>query len=663
MNTTFTFTKPLANVSLFMNTIYRVFDNVDVYDYDTTNSTLKITFRNPLSNHQEKALKTLVNNYIDYTNLEPTDLLTFKYFYGYKSGPQVLRSQLNAITEITFRSSTTQQRMYYQMANNGNFIYIQKPGIYLILAKVGAKLTTDGQSGSNTVLQWGLSIDQTRTNVFYMNIMHTSVYTLHTAHNNMTDGTLIATVLNVTNATGLYLRLTARMMLGNSPLAVDSSQTNICIMNLPGGAYYEGNMTTTTSLGSTGDNVAVPLNSSRIVQYPFQHTFGSSSVNIIQDGYVLYLAKATMNKTTGDDISDAKIALLHNGNLVDHASTYTTGFTAPSNRSTAHFLGLLAVNQGDHLGLQATMQRGSSLQLTAGESGLILLYIHPMIFESMNAKFATSDLDSSFLTATPTDLVFEANSVLVPSSTQMSISAATVSIESPGTYFVIANVHFYSPYEAIRECGLYTINSVDAGKTYYYTSGSLSVKQSNPTGRVTVSNSALLSLPIHSRLKVQAGIDGSFADNIVATGSSQLSIINFERWSLRDNNSKVFGDDYGVIVSSDEVVVGSSAPREKCRLCYYSLQSGIYRFSMNFCIVAHSDIEAGIQLIDIHSDSGNTFVLYSRNLRYTPGDHYMSFVEVNNVADGSHHFVLQFSSVDSQEYKVKDVLMDCWRVI
>ena len=209
---------------------------------------------------------------------------------------------INTVTEMLFQSTSTINRLYYQIAANSKYIYIQKPGIYFIIAKVGACLATDATAGTNSVIQWGISYDDSRAESLYINVPNSYVYTVHTNVNSMNDSTMLCAMFNVTSIYGTYFRLTAKKILGTTPLMIDNDLTSLTIMSIPGTSYYEGNATTTSTL-TKSVYTSIALGNDRIIQYPFVHTLASPNVTVSQPGYVLYVGKTTFNKTAGTDIS------------------------------------------------------------------------------------------------------------------------------------------------------------------------------------------------------------------------------------------------------------------------------------------------------------------------------------------------------------------------
>ena len=651
----------MKNITLLMTTINNVFGaNIDSYDYDVPSSTFTISFKQVLSSDQKIALDTLVNIFVDSTVLSPKDILDYKYIRAYKSNDQVLPTTLNTVTEILFKSASQLDRLYYQLSASGKFIFIQKPGIYLVIAKVGAHLAPGGLPGTNSVLQYALSYDDTKMETLYINIANSYTYTIHTNVNNMTDSTMIACVFNVTSATGTYLRLTAKQTLGNTPLVLDNDQTSISIINIPTAGYYEGNLTVAQTLTTTYTNVN--MSSDRIIQYPFTHTAGTPNITVTQAGYVMYLVKSTTNKTTGTDASQSHTILLQNGTALTNVGSYSTVLAAASNKSTSHFMGLIPVAAGDVLRIQGKIEGGTYLQFPSGEVGIMLVYLHPSVLKTMSGSFVTSDAVSVPLSTSATDVSFNNTMMSVPAGYNTLGTGTTVTITTPGLYLIVGNVTVVNTSGTVRECGIYTSSSSDSGKTFYYALGSLGLKQTLSNGKVTISNQTLLNLPSNSRVKIQSATNGTTADAITTTDATQLTVICFNQWDP-DAMTTVFGDNFNIVTSFDDLTVTSATYAERCRLVYYYMSAGVYRFSTHFTLVTTVQTSLTLQVIDIHTESGNTYTVFNKTVSYPAGTVFVSTHDVFNVVEGAHQFIFQLSSPNAVAFTTRNVTVDCWRVI
>lgn len=662
----YTYNKPIKNITLLMSTINPIFKNdLDSYDYDTTSSTLSFSFKNSLTPEQKLSLDTLINIYVDSTILTPTDIVTFKNIRAYKSSDQTIPTTINSTSEVLFKSTSCINRLYYQMSSSGKYIYIQKPGLYYVIAKVGARLTPGSTPGSNSVVQWGLSYDDARTEIVYMNISNTFAYTCHTNVNAMTDSTLVTCIFNVNSATGTYLRLTAKRTLGNTPLIIDNDQTTISILSIPGASFYEGNMTTSLTLNSSSMS-NINLNSDRIVQYPFTHTVSTPNVTINQTGNVLYIVKSTINKTSGSDQSYGRTVLTHNGTPVPSVGSFSSVVASSSNKTTSYFIGMLSVENGDQLSIQGKIEQGSSLQFTGGETGMILIYIHPSILKRMTAAFVNSDVpQSNPLTTSPSDILFNKKMIFLPSvDGGMSLSgSSSISVLNPGLYLVFGNVTISNNSGIVRECGVHVSRSTDGGKTFYYAIGTLGIKQVNATGKTTIANQAFVSVPSGSKIKLQVATNGLSSDNIFVTDTTQFTVINFNAWEPSEEMYPVFGDNFNIVTSNDDLLITSATHQEKCRLIYHYMGAGVYRFTTNMAITTTTNTNINIQIIDIHSESSNTYILYNKTVSHPPGTIFFTSTDFSNIAEGAHHFILQISSPDNVSFTTRNVTIDCWRVI
>jgi len=655
--TTYTYTKTIKNVTLLMSTIYNNFGKqVELYDYDIPTSTLTITFKNVLSDDDKLALDTLVNIYVDSTSLTPEDILSLRTLHVHKSKDQNMPNTLNTVVEVLFKSPLYIDREYYQMSNSGKYIYIQKPGIYLITVKVGASLVPGAVAGTNTIIQWGISYDDTRAEGFYISVPNTNVYTIHTNVNSMADTAMLTCVLNVTGTMGTYFRLTAKQTVGNTPLTIDMDLTNMTLLYIPGASFYEGNLTTALTLTTNYANVN--LNSDRLIQYPFTHTVSTPNVTVNQRGYVLFMMKATTNKTTGTDQSNSRVRLMVNNTDVNLFMS-SSPVAAASNRTTTNFIGCIPVNAGDIISMQAKINSGTSLQLPAAESGLLLTYLHPSVIRTISVGSFSANT-SNALNVTPNDVPMSSTLSNFPVG-NIALSTASVSILNAGSYLIFSNTTITNSSSGHRETGAYLVSTSDSGKTYYYGLGSLGIKQVFPNILTTVPSCSILTLPAGSTIKLSAATNGAITDNVTVSDSSTFTLLNFAPYQFSDKDV-VFGDEFSVVTSLDELIVDSNTFNEKCRITYFGIPSGIYRMCTNVCFTTTAQTTISYQLLDVHTDSSNTYTLVTKTINLPIGTMYHMCVDFLNIPTGSHHLILQFSSPNLTPYICKDVTLDIWRI-
>ena len=659
-STVYTYTKTLKNVTLLMSAIQNICGKrVENYDYNIATSELSISFLNVLEDDEKLALDTLVNIYVDSTILNTDDVTSFKNIRTYKSADQSISPTLNAVTEILFQSTTHLDRQYYQMAASSKYIFIPKPGTYLLIGKVGACLTSGGVAGTNTVLQWAFSYDDTRAEIAYINIINANVYTVHTNVNNMTDSTLVAAVFTVTATNGTNVRLSAKRTLGTTPLVADADLTSLQIMSIPGASFYEGNITANVTLTTTAANLN--YGSNRILQYPFTHTVGQPNVTVSQSGYVMILAKATFNKTAGTDVSIGTIIARLNGTNIQSLNAYSHALNALNNKTSVHCMGIIPVVAGDIISLQAQTVTGTSLQLPSAESGLILMYLHPKVIPALTMGSFYMNAASGLVSAIPINISSTLFTTNVGGITPVA-DASVIPIS--GLYLTTANLTFVNPSNSVRECGVYISVSADGGKTYYAQPSVLSIKQIAANNKTTVTTSALLNLTANSRVKIQAASNGTTADGItVGIDGSYVNLINFNDLSLEYLNDGIFGTHFGMIAAADDLLVNAATYIEKCRIVQHNLSAGIYRISTNTAFLTTAQTTLNLQLIDIHSSTGNSYIVYTKTIEYPIGTHTFTSVDYFNALEGAHVLLLQISSPTTVPYIIRNTLLESWRAL
>ena len=154
---TYIYPTTAKNISLLMQNIMNVFvKKVENFYLDAINSEVSITFSSVLTPEEEVGLSTMVKIHVDNSSLSNDDMLAVKHIRSYKSVDQNLLTTLNSINEVTFSSTSTINRFFYQIGSSSKFIFIQKPGIYFILAKVGAHLASGASPVKYSFLQWSI---------------------------------------------------------------------------------------------------------------------------------------------------------------------------------------------------------------------------------------------------------------------------------------------------------------------------------------------------------------------------------------------------------------------------------------------------------------------------------------------------------------------------
>ena len=657
LNTNYTYVRSVGSVPLLMSTVSKVFGKkLENFDFDSATNTITISFVEPLSTGDKDALNTLMNIYTEFPTLTSNDVVAKKYIRSVKTLDQNLTTTLNAVDEITFPSTSYLDRFYYQTDEKGRFIFIQRPGIYLVIAKVGAKLQPGNVAGTNSVLQWAFSNDELRTSVAYFPIMNTNAYTSHTNTNNMVDSTTICCIFTVTSLTGTNIRLTSKRIVGTTPLVVDNDQCNFNILSIPGASFYEGNMTVALTLNPLTYS-PINLGSDRIIQFPFSHAVGQPNITVTQDGVVKVLVKATFNKTAGIDGTNGIISAFLNGIEILDTGSITHLITAASLKTTVNFTALVKVAAGDVLSFKAKTLTGSFLQLPAAETGVILAYIQSNIFEKLNFTHYTNTRSTTSVGNSASALTFNTHKVSYPVS-QTAVSSI-FTVPTSGLYFISGGVTFNNIGLFPREVGVQITSSSDIGKSYYYVGGSLSVKQIPALGKVTVFTNAMANLPASSKISLTLTSNDS-TDTISASNYTGISIV-----SLQDLEEDIVKYDRGfnVTTSKDEMIINAVKFVEKCRLVCYDLVSGVYKIEIYGTFVTTVQTQINFQMINCHVSTGNNTIMFNHTYTLAPGRYPFNTVDFQNIIEGDNIFILLFSSPSTTSYIVCENTIEILNVI
>jgi hypothetical protein len=678
----YTYTKVLKNWTLLVHLIQVTFrESVENYDYDPGTSTFTVTFPNALTEEQKVALDIIVNSHIDTVHLSGKDVITGKMLRAYRTSDQILPTTLNTVSDILFQNTSQIHRQYFQMSASGKYIHITKPGIYAVMGKVGASLSSAADPTllyNNTVIQWSLAYDDTRTGVTFITLPNANTYTTHSsgspsgspsggpssAFSRMCDSTKVSAILNVTAANGTYIKLTAKVILGNAPLMLDNDTTTFSIISLPGLTYYEGNMSSALTMGN--NMLDVPLGSDRIIQYPFVHTVPQPLVKVSQAGLVLVLARTTFNKISGTDRSACMAQLVHNGVPLTSISSDSREIVAPGMKSTSHFSTFLSVSAGDTFSLQGKVITGTALQLSAGETGLIIMFLHPCIMQTLTGgNFITSAPIQSSITAAPRDIVLDKRIIVHPFEPAGIVGEGTniYTTTCSGYHFVDSHVTFENLSGVPVVAEIHMTSSVDGGKTFHQVPGSSSSKHLNSTGRTTVHTFMYSNLPENSKVKVQASSTGTSIENVIIS-SAQLTIFNPVKVEAQgDVGTGVFGSKLEIVTAPEDLRIAGTAFEQKCRLKYHFIPTGVYRIGAQIAFATTEATTITIELLDIHSTSGSTFTIYSRVMTVPAGVYPFSSVDYFNLAEGEHVLLLQANSVNNIPFTAKYTTMESWRAI
>lgn len=655
--TSYTYTKTITNLPLIMSYINNIYGNIlNLYQYKP--GVLTLNFSRALSTDENVGLNLLINNYVDSSVLTPSDVLAFKYISINKTLDQTITTGVNSVTTVLFQTTSYIDRWFYQISVDNTYIYIQRPGLYLIYCKVGA--TLGGTAGTDTVLQWSVGYDDTRSGIAYITIPNSSVYTCHSNVNNMTDSTTLCCFLNVTSATGTNIRTTCKVMSGTTPLLIDSDLITMNIMNIQNIGAYEGNLTTTTTLTTTPS--VLNMSTDRISQYPFTHTAGTANITATVSGFIIILAKATFNKTSGTNASQGTISLRVNGTPLTNGSANTHVIFAPSQKTTCNLVYGTAVNAGDVISMQAQILLGTYLQVTGAETGLLMMYLQPVVLPSLTLGSFNSNGATNNLSTVPVEMTYNQTTAVFPSWAQSSYSTNSFTITTPGLYWITTSVSLNNPSTSAREGGVYIGVSVDGGKSFVYQNGTLAIKQLQPSSLTTVFAGALCQMPENSRFKIFASTNGTAADNITVGNNTTCNIVCFNQ-PTPIQGLGTFGDKFGVALASEDLYVSSPSWVERSRVIDHSLWAGIYRVGTSAAITCSAaSTTVNVQVLAVNSTLGSVFSVYSKSIQYPSGTFMFSSVDYLTALQGSYALMLQFSSPNSVPFTVQSSCLEIWCV-
>lgn len=668
MSSTYTYTRVVKNINqLIANVQSRVSKayGLNYYDYNAGSSLLVLSFTKPLDPINKAALDLTVNTFPDSSILTPEDLQASKYIRVAMAADQTLSTPINSVSDVLFHSATHIDRLFYQQAANNKFIFLQKPGVYLISGKVGARLASGRTPGSTTVLQWAVQYDDTKAEIAYIPLNNSAVYTTHTSANNSADSTLYVACINVTSSTGTNVKVVCKVMSGTTPLQVDADQTSFSIISVPDTSVFEGNSSATAALNATTPTT-VNFGTHRVVQYPFTATIGQPSVTLQQSGYVIVFCKATFNKTTGTDPTIGTVYPLLNGTAITTTSPQSHSIAAANNKTTIHSCHAIAVNVGDVLTMQAKLVQGSALTYTAAETGMTCIYVSTILRDTTSAVYSILDTPVSGISSTTTDIDITRDTLNLPLTglSMMHYSNGRTSVPTAGLYLVVYQVTFVNAGSTPREVGAWLATTVDAGKTFYYHYGSLAIKQSAAGTSTIVSTSTLLNLPDGAQIKLQAASNGLLSDNISVTGHCTTTMINYEDVAYNLEPQGIFGREFAMIRSVEPLQVTSPAYIEKCRIVTPYLTSGIYRVMVSavISVPTNNTTPLNVQLLEVNSASGLTFVVYTKSIAFPPNGTYpyMS-LDYINASNGVHTIIFQLSTQGST-FTCFETTMEIWRV-
>lgn len=655
-STTYTYVKSIKNLIALIGQIQQQITTrkLDYYNYDDTITTLSLVFDNSLDSSAKLVLDNIITTFVDKTTLNSNDIANAKYIRLVKSSEQSLPTTVNTSMDILFQSTSYIDRLYYQTSASSKFIFIAKPGIYIFMAKVGAYGST---FVSNTVLQWTIQIDDTRTDTTYLPIQSCATYTYHNSENNMYDGGLVSCLFNVNPITGTNVKLVCKLISGATPLTLSSEMTSFSIISVPGISYYEGNISTSVAQSLTTPTV-FNYGTDRIKQYPFTHTLAQSSVTISKQGFVLILAKSTLSKTSGTDATSSILSVMRNGVVIDNnARSYSAVLTSVG-KTTTFVQSITRCVAGDVITMQSQLSQGSFATCSSGETGIIIIYLSSEINNSMSLSYFNREISNpTQISATPVDVLLETMEESLKNYVAMTTNDYIVT--DFGLYLITANISLSNTSGFSKLGSLYIVVSNDSGRTYYYLSGSLMNKQINPNGKTSFSLNTVYFLPSNTRIKFQVLTNGTVIDNIIVTDSSSYLFLNFFDLSNFPNTSSTFGQYFNLITSTDSLIVTNTNFIEKCRLTTRYLPSGVYRIGTNMNIVSTDKNNMfSVQLVDVSSASNISSVVYTKNVQYTE---YFNSVDYMNFSEGGHTLILQVCSLSGIAITCKNVVLEMWK--
>jgi hypothetical protein len=619
--------------------------------------TLTLNFTNALDSGTLLGMTALVNSYYDNVALSTLDSSTPKYFKGYIANDQNIVG-INSVNYVNWRSANIINLMHFQIGKTAKYIYIQKPGTYLLTAKVNAKLQSSAASGTTSVVQWYFAYDDTRSGIAYLTMSNCYVYTCHSAFNNMTDSTILSCVFTDNSITGTNVVLICKQLSGTTPLCVNADVVDFNIVSVPGTPMYEGVSTTTLTLSSSTN---VNFGSDRIIQYPFSHTLGQPNVTVNAAGTALVIAKATFNKTSGSDATTGVLSASLNGTSLQFSNSFTNQIITNC-KTTINLITLVSVNQGDTVSLQCGLTTGSQTTSTSGETGIILIFLTPQTLKNLQCgNFFINVNQSSVLTSNPINIPFDSTGVIVPPNVITGANSGRLTIGIGGMFWMSGCVTLQNTSGNVREAGIYFLTSVDQGVTYLYDIGSLSVKELNPSGPTTISTVSLMSLPDLSKVQVMVTCNGVASDNIVVASSSNVTAASFS--SIYSISPTVNGGHFAFGLCSDSVTVDTVAFVELCRLNTDYLPAGIYRVGTYVTFQVTTQSNYVVQLLDVASTFSTTYTVYSHTVNGVDFAQYFNSVDYLNLVNGHHILLLQVSSPAAIPVNCVKGMIEMWQVM
>ncbi len=633
---------------------------LNYYNYDTANSTLNLTFSKPLTDLQKASLDSVINTFLDISTLSEKDVTTFQYTKRFKSVDQPISGTVAVTNDVILDASTIANSDFFIPNAGYATLNILKPGIYFLIAKVGAKL--NGLFITNTSISWQIQVDTSKLGSLYLATSATTVYTMHNAVNGGTDSTSIVCVLPVTSPNGVNLKLVCKRVSGTSPMSIDSSLTSFMITSLLATSLFESNTNTTVTLSPTVPstlNLATP----RIQQTPVTGTNLSPQIKISQTGYFFYSAKATFNKTTGTDASRGILRVLQNSAVKGEVVSQT--ILASNLKTTVHHMNILEVVAGDIITMQAQIQSGTALQVTSAETGIVGFFLAINDFPSATVASLKNDVLQNRSINVSNQLSFNGNTFVVPD-IAFPKDSETQTLRDGGYYFLSGTTNFYNASASRLRLRLRFEVSLDNGVTFLPTRASGATKTVDAGTSVSMSVADLVIIAPSTVVRLTASSDGTSADNIYLSEYSTLNILNFQNLNVQSSAPTLLSG-FEKLESPEVMTIDSTTVREKARLVTKYIPTGLYRIATFFkTIVPTSSLLLGTCTLNLSVTNSQQFIgpvtLYERTISQVGQAQTTNTINYYNISEGMNTLLLTAWSPDNTTVALSEFSLEMWRV-
>ena len=650
MSTTVSYTKTLRNASFLVTLIQESIQTLvlNYYNYDTTTSGLSLTFKTVPDTASKQIIDTLVINYNENhaLGMSKDDFMSFKFAQFSSAMDQPLST---TPTDVLFQSELYVDRQYY-MASSRSYIYIQKPGTYLVIARMTSH--TYAPFVDNSCVQYDLFYDDTRTEQGFLVYPNNAVYTTHRNVSNGQETAIMACVFTCNPSMGSYIKIQAKMIAGNSPMAIKGDFTSIKILNIPNASYFESTLGQQISAPTSYTNLFISRD--RIVNYPFSHTAGQASVVIQNAGWLFLIARATFLKTSGTDNTEASLRFYSLGQFAFMAGTsgYSTEVVTGM-KTTANFTGLIPVNAGTTITYQAMITQGTNMFITAGETGFVAVFLNASLYPQislLNSFTDVTQVNGPYLSANVyQDLTFTTLRTLQPAAPSNTVIFSTTTpeiiINDTGVFTISAHISVHNPSNNAGQLTVRLANSVDGGITYYYIIGSRASRSIGRQDKTSVTTMSILPVSNGHRVKVQCNVTNAAGDNIVFADSCTLSLMKFSTTSKKNTNDSItsFGKIFQFVVSKETMQTTSTTYVEKSRLITSFIPAGIYKISSRASLLVPIGETITYELIT-SSPTGQLTEVSQKDITLT--EQAFETVDFIYLNDGVHTFIQQIKTVN-----------------